>query len=115
MSDDPSPEQVERVVQAIPTDTRRAGDDSRDERGPHLAAGALWGTADDQGHIVANFTAAAELVGWIAAYGDVNVDDVGCLRILYDNCAVLARLLAANEMVLSRRLRELENAGKGGR
>jgi len=110
MSDDsyPSPHAVEQVVQAIPPDVQRAHDDSRDIRGPHLASRALGGSNDDQEYIVANFTAAAELVGWIAAYGDVDVGSVECLRILEDNCDVLMHLIGTNRLVLRRRLHELE-------
>jgi hypothetical protein len=100
---------VEQVVQAMPPDVRRAHDDGVDIRGPHLAAGALWGSnADDQHYIVANFTAAAELVGWIAAFGEVDMGSVECLRILYDNTDVLIQLLATNRLVLRRRLAELD-------
>jgi hypothetical protein len=99
---------VEQLVKALPPDVRRAYDDSRDIRGCHLAARALWDSdTDDQEYVVANFTAAAELVGWIAAYGEVDVDSAECLRILYDNCDVLIHLLATNRLVLRRRLAEL--------
>lgn len=105
--DEPTMEQVERVVQAIPTDVRRAHDDAVDIRGPHLAARALSDT-DDQQYIVTNFTAAAELAGWIAAYGDVDTDSVECLRILADNTDLLTQMLAANRLVIRRRLHELK-------
>ncbi len=102
---------VDEVVQAIPGDVRRAHDDGVDIRGPHLAARALLGSdIDDQQYLVANFTAAAELAGWIAAYGDVDMDSAECLRILADNNDVLLQLFATNRLVLHRRLQELEGS-----